>query len=337
MTAFNLPVQLYIYNESNYKLYEHQTNEVHDCHFKPTEQKDSIFWLNFHTMTDDLSIVRLCEDLKIEKVVQDDLFKGTRRPRLEEFHNYVFFSIESALPTNKNFSLEKERISFILGENYLISFQEKKSDHFPSVRERIEQKKGRLRSQSADFLLFRLLESIIDNYEEVLDDISDRSVVLDEMVINQTKSDVLRLIEWQKRKLVDLRKTALPMRELISQLELVEHPVFLNSNKHYYKELKDSCLAVLEELDAQKQILDGIANLYYAVQGQKMNEIMKVLTVTSAVFIPLTFIVGVYGMNFDEMPELHWKYGYYTIMIVMFILAVILVFIFYKRGWLKRN
>jgi magnesium transporter len=127
------------------------------------------------------------------------------------------------------------------------------------------------------------------------------------------------------------------MRELVTQLERVESHLFAHENDHYYDDLKDSCWNVVEEIDAQKQILDGMANLYYAVQGQKMNEVMKVLTVISAVFIPLTFIAGVYGMNFEFMPELKWKYGYYVALGFMALLAGVLIFIFYKRGWLRRN
>lgn len=331
------PVQLYKYDEHSLQFTEDEAPFFGNA-FDPKKELGSTYWLNFHSMVDVISIRKICERLQVDKLIQEDLFKGTKRPRLEEFPTYVFFSIESALPTDaSNFNLKKERISFLMGQNYLISFQEKSSDHFPTVRERIEHDRGIIRKKGPDFLLYRLLETIIDNYDEVIDEIAEQIVILDKLVILKAKSDVLQKIEWQKRKLLELRKTVQPMRELIGQLERVEHTFFVHGNKHYFKEIKDSCIAVIEEIDAQKQILEGVSNLYYAVQGQKMNEIMKVLTVTSAVFIPLTFIVGVYGMNFDNMPELHWKYGYFWVMGLMAVLAVTLVFVFYKRGWLRRN
>lgn len=331
------PVQLYRYNVHDLDVIKSDEEQIVTL-FHPEKDPDYQHWLNYHSMKDRTAIERLCTYLGVDKLIQEDLFKGTKRPRLEEYDGYVFFTIISALPTDKsNTDLKKERISFILGANYLVSFQEKVSDHFPIVRDRLKNRQGKIREKGPDFLLFRMLGAIVENYTEVLDEIAETIERLEAMVVRYPKSEVLRRIEWQKRKLLDLRKTVLPMRELVSQLERVESPVFDDVNAQYFLELKDSCIAVIDEIDSQKLILDGVSNLYYAVQGQKMNEIMKVLTVISAIFIPLTFIVGVYGMNFENMPELHWKYGYFLTIGLMALIALVLVFIFWKRGWLKRN
>jgi magnesium transporter len=236
-----------------------------------------------------------------------------------------------------SFDLNKERISFILGDNYLVSFQERSSDHFTEVRERLEMRKGKICYKGPDFLLFRMLNAITDNYMEVLDEIGRSIEVLEALVARHQRSEVLRKIEWQKRKLVELRKIVQPMKELVMQLERTDSELFEKVNRPYFQQLKDSCVSVIEEVDAQKQILEGLANLYYAAQGQKMNEIMKVLTVISAIFIPLTFIVGVYGMNFKHMPELEARYGYFYVLGFMALLAGVLVFVFWKRGWLRRR
>jgi magnesium transporter len=233
--------------------------------------------------------------------------------------------------------LQQEQISFILGKNYLISFQQKSSEHFTDVRDRIEKKRGKIRSKGADFLLFRMLDAIVDNYFEVLVDITDSIEKLEMKLIRVANSDTLKMIEFQKRKLIELRKIVLPLKDVAFQLEKTQSQ-FINSDNHpYFADLKENCLAVLEEIDANKQILEGMANLYYAIQGQRMNEIMKVLTVVSAIFIPLTFIVGVYGMNFKYMPELEYKYGYYTIVAIMFAISISLLLFFVKRGWLKKK
>lgn len=306
--------------------------------FRPEEERDTVHWLNYHSIADAEQVIRLCDVLSVDKLTQEDLFKGTKRPRLEECGSYVFFSILSALPGSESgFELRKERISFILGENFLVSFQDQSSDHFTEVRERLEMKKGKIRSAGPDFLLYKMLEAIIDNYIEVVNDISDTIEGLELLVTRVQKNDVLRRIEWQKRKLTELRKIVYPIRELVAQLERTDSELIARENIHYFNDLKDSCLVVIEDIEENKQILEGLANLYYAAQGQKMNEIMKVLTVVSAIFIPLTFIVGVYGMNFEYMPELSWKYGYFSIMGFMTLLSVVLVFVFYKRGWLRRN
>jgi magnesium transporter len=147
----------------------------------------------------------------------------------------------------------------------------------------------------------------------------------------------LKEIEIEKRKLIELRKITQPMRDITYQLEMNDTNFIDRNNKLYFKNLKDACLTVLDEIDANKQILDGMANLYYASQGQRMNEIMKVLTIVSSIFIPLTFIVGVYGMNFKYMPELEYTYGYYTVVGVMFLIGVFLLAYFISRGWLKKD
>jgi magnesium transporter len=299
---------------------------------------DYVSWLNFHGINEKQHIDRLCEHLSIDKLTVEDIYQEKRRPKLEEYANYMFFSVRSALPDENNiFILQQEQISFLLGKHYLISFQEKSSDHFTDVRDRIEKKRGKIRSKGPDFLLFRMLDAIVDNYFEVLEDITDSIQKLELKLLRTASSETLQLIEFQKRKLIELRKIVLPLKEVTFQLDKLESPFISKDNAHYFADLKENCMAVLEEIDANKQILEGMANLYYAVQGQRMNEIMKVLTVVSAIFIPLTFIVGVYGMNFENMPELKYKYGYYTVVAAMFAIAITLVLVFVKRGWLKKK
>lgn len=334
----DLTCQLYKYDQ-DFFLVTRNTPEFFSTEFmEVAHDKDHVSWLNFHDLDARVPIEKLCENLKIERLSVEDIYTEKKRPKLEEYPNYMFFSVRSALPTENNiFILQQEQISFILGENYLISFQQKSSDHFTEVRDRIEQKRGRIRSKGADFLLFRMLDAIVDNYFEVLEDITDTIEKLEMKLIRIANSDTLKMIEFQKRKLIELRKIVLPLKEVAFQLEKAQSP-FLNPDNHpYFADLKENCLAVLEEIDANKQILEGMANLYYAIQGQRMNEIMKVLTVVSAIFIPLTFIVGVYGMNFKYMPELEYQYGYYVVIGAMFIIALTLFLVFVKRGWLKKR
>jgi magnesium transporter len=334
----NLSCQLYRYDQEFY-LVTRNTPEFFATEFLEIARDESqVTWLNFHYLANREPIEKLCEHLHIERLSVEDIYTEKKRPKLEEYANYMFFSVRSALPAENNiFVLQQEQISFILGKNYLISFQQKSSEHFTDVRDRIEKKRGKIRSKGADFLLFRMLDAIVDNYFEVLVDITDSIEKLELKLIRVANSDTLKMIEFQKRKLIELRKIALPLKDVAFQLEKTQSQ-FINSDNHpYFADLKENCLAVLEEIDANKQILEGMANLYYAIQGQRMNEIMKVLTVVSAIFIPLTFIVGVYGMNFKYMPELEYKYGYYTIVAIMFAISISLLLFFVKRGWLKKK
>lgn len=334
----DLTCQLYKY-DPDFFLVTRNTPDFFSTEFMEVAQdKDHVSWLNFHDLDARVPIEKLCENLKIERLSVEDIYTEKKRPKLEEYPNYMFFSVRSALPTENNiFILQQEQISFILGENYLISFQQKSSDHFTEVRDRIEQKRGRIRSKGADFLLFRMLDAIVDNYFEVLEDITETIEKLEMKLIRVANSDTLKMIEFQKRKLIELRKIVLPLKDVAFQLEKAQSPFLKPDNHPYFADLKENCLAVLEEIDANKQILEGMANLYYAIQGQRMNEIMKVLTVVSAIFIPLTFIAGIYGMNFENMPELKYQNGYYIAIGAMFVIAITLLLIFVKRGWLKKK
>lgn len=332
--------QLYHYDEESYLMTQNSPKYYADnfaeLEIKGNQDKKK-HWLNFHSIEDRISIEKLAENLKIERLTVEDIYAEFKRPKIEEYTNYIFFSVRSALIKEANNNhLKTEKISFILNEEFLISFQEKSSDHFTDVRDRIEKKRGKIRIKGPDFLLFRMLEAITDNYFEVLDHIVESIEKIENKILINPKSDTLKKIEIEKRKLIELRKVVFPLKEITSQLDKSESHFILKKNYYYFSGLKDNCLTILEEIDANKQILEGMANLYYAVQGQRMNEIMKLLTVVSAIFIPLTFIVGVYGMNFENMPETKSKYGYFYALAGMILLALILLLYFKRRGWLKK-
>ena len=330
-------IQLYKYNATFYSVKKESSSYFADEFLESELDNDHVAWLNFHGIEDTESIEQLCHKLGIDKLTIESIHKQVRRPKVEEYSKYMSFHVMSALPKELgNPFLHQDQISFLMGENYLISFQDKPSDHFPDVRDRIEKGRGKIRTKGSDFLLFRMLEAIIDNYFEVLEEISTQIEKIDtQLHLTQDKS-ILASIELEKRKLIELRKIAQPMRDVTNQLENSESPFIQSSNRHYFRSLRSSCMSVLEEIDANKQILEGMANLYYAAQGQRMNEIMRVLTVVSSIFIPLTFIVGVYGMNFEHMPELKYTYGYYSVIAFMFALSIGLVVLFVKRGWIKK-
>ena len=330
--------QLYKYNATFYAV-KNDDSEVFGSSFSENElDNDHVAWLNFHGLDDLKSIEDLCHRLDLDKLTNENIHTSTRRPKIEEYPKYVFFQIKSALPTEKNDSLlNQEQISFILGSNYLISFQEKAADHFSDIRDRIVKARGKIRSKGPDFLLFRMLEAIIDNYFEVLENITERIENIDERIHNTNNKTIFKAIELEKRKLIELRKIIQPTRDITLQILNSESNFLDKSNLRYFANLKSSCLSILEEIDANKQILEGLTNLYYASQGQRMNQIMKVLTIVSAIFIPLTFIVGVYGMNFENMPELKYQNGYFIIMACMLILGISLLAYFIKRGWLNRE
>jgi magnesium transporter len=331
--------QLYKYDHEMYFLTKDSPENFAVDFKNHTEDSDYVSWLNFHDLSNKAAIETLCNNLDIDRLTYDDINSPQKRPKLEEYDNYIFFTVKSAVPAeNDTFSMYQEQISFILGKHYLISFQAKSSDHFKEVRGRIEQKRGKIRMKGPDFLLFRMLEAIVDNYFEVLESITAEIVLIDNKLRNSEEKGNLKSIESEKRRLIELRKIALPLKDIASHLEKVQTVFLENENHPYFADLKEQCLSVLEEIDANKQILDGMTNLYYAVQGQKMNDIMRVLTVASTIFMPLTFIVGVYGMNFKNIYLIEeTRYGYSIIWGIMVLVTLSLLYFSFRKGWLKRK
>jgi magnesium transporter len=297
---------------------------------------DHVYWLNFHGLADRQSIEKLSQKIGLDKLSVESIFLPLRRAKVEEYPNYLFFQLHTLQQSNRDPD-ETDQITFVLGKQFLLSFQNNEGQHFGDVRERIEKSKGKIRTQQADFLLFRLLDTLLDELFHLNTEVSDEIDRIDQSIHTQMQADLLRAIEKQKRQLIGMRKIVQPIKDLLASLETMDNALISPANKHYYKNLRNSCVSLLEDIDAHKQILEGMANLYYAIQGQRMNEIMKVLTVVSSIFIPLTFIVGVYGMNFKYMPELDYPYGYYTVVGIMIILGIGLLTFFVRRGWLRRE
>jgi magnesium transporter len=330
--------QLYTYNDTDF---DYETgNEAHfTATFRPNEStEEKVQWLNFHSLSEKDAIQHLFHENGFDQLIFEDIYDPLRRPKLEEYEDYLFFSIRSVVPPKvPGALLEEEQLSFVLGKGYLISFQEKHADHFSAVRDRLENKKGRIRSKGSDFLLYRLLDALMDNYYDVVDYLNERSRELEPLIIKNTDSGLLSTVERRKRRLQELRKIVIPLKDIATQLEKAESSIISPENKHYFNDLKESCLGVMDEADGTLGLLDSLTNLYYAAQGQRMNEIMKVLTVVSAIFIPLTFLAGIYGMNFVNIPELQSQNGYFILLGVMLFIGVLLLIYFFRKGWLGKD
>ena len=334
----NSECQLYKYNPSFFLIKKEKAAYFAQNFLLNELDDDHVAWLNFHSLADMPSIETLCLNLQIDKIGIENIFSESRRPKVEENNGYIFFNVISALPSqNSKDLLHKDQLTFFIAKNYLISLQSMDGNHFEEVRNRIEKDRGKIRSKKSDFLLFRSLEAIVDNYFEVLDNISEAMEIIHEKLHKSEDKSLLLKIELERRKLIELKKIASPMLDISIQLLGSESTLIDKSNHVYFNSLHHSCSHVVTEIESQKQILDGMANFYYAAQGQRMNEIMKVLTIVSSIFIPLTFVAGVYGMNFKYMPELAYKNGYFIVIGVMFLIGACLFAFFVSRGWLKKR
>jgi len=330
--------ELYKYNSSFY-LVKKETPSYFAKDFLDLElDDDHVAWLNFNSFKDKESIESLCQNLGIDKISIENIFNQSRRPKVEENKGYIFFSVISALPSNdKDELLQKDQITFFLSKDYLLSLQAIDGEHFKDIKSRIEKNRGKIRTKKSDFLLYRTLEAIVDNYFEVLDGISIKIDEIDQILHTSEDKSLLLKIELERRRLIELKKIASPMLDISIQLVNNDSPFIEINNHQYFNSLQHSCSHVLTEIESQKQVLDGMANFYYAAQGQRMNEIMKILTIVSSIFIPLTFIAGVYGMNFKNLPETEWKNGYFICLGVMFLIGACLFAYFVSKGWIKKK
>lgn len=325
--------QLYSYNKNEYSLELNSPKYFSEVFSLDSLNNKNIYWLNYHSkkFKEDLSV--LFSNLNISPFILEDIYKLEKRPKVEEYENCIFFKVQSLLPKKNSIHLNKENISFVLGENFLITIQEQVFDMFGGVRDRIENKKGKLCSKGPDYLLFRLLGAIIEDYFEVLEK-NIKSISNLEKKLSNADSSILKDIEAEKIKIMELKKIVFLTKDITSNIEKTNSKFINKDNIYYFSELKDECLTILDEIDTSLQMVDGVSDLFYAIQGQKMNEIMKILTLVSTIFIPITFIAGIYGMNFVYMPELKHPYGYYSIWGVIIVIVIVLLLFFKKKGWL---
>jgi len=321
------------------QLYEYDIDEViikeklNDFNFFNELKGNKTYWLNFHGLHDVKVIEQLAKTISLDRITVRQTLDTTLRPKVEEYEHYLFFSIKSILK-GKNNELDVEQLSFILGKNYVISFQEKAGDHFDHLRNKIVEKLGLLRKKGSDYLLYQLLDAILDNYFETIESINDEIHGIEKIVLTNPTQDSLVKLEQLKQMAELVKKSLNPFKEALRILQNRKTAFIDEGNSKYFLDLTNSCLSAIEEIESTTKSLDGLTNIYFSSLSQKMNETMKVLTTVATIFIPLTFIAGVYGMNFENMPELGYKYGYFITWGAMGLVFIGMVIYFKKKKWL---
>ena len=326
-------MQLFVYDSQN--LIECADHKCQDL--LPAIDFNKVNWLNLHGLND-ISIIKEVGDfLRVDNFMLSDILNTTKRTKLDEYHDVLFFNIKSLLPIENSNNINVEQISFLLKNGILASFQEKKSDFFTHIRERIRTHSGIVREKKADYLLYLLLDAIMENFYITIENEEDKVEALINLSKGSTKQEILEQIEKHRDNFNFLKRAIIPLRDsLYSIKSMKDDNVFNtieNENYSFFDRLHQKCLELLEQIEYDLGSLDSASNFFFSAQNHKMNEIMKTLTVVSVFFMPLTFIVGVYGMNFENMPELHWKYGYFVILSAMFVLLLGMVFYFKKKRW----
>ncbi|MFH1239929.1 MAG: magnesium/cobalt transporter CorA [Candidatus Diapherotrites archaeon] len=297
----------------------------------PFKETPSVTWVNINGLHDISLLEKIGEMFEIHPLVLEDILNTEQRPKIEEFENHLFTVLKMLFFEDKN--LHTEQVSMIVGKNFLISFQEQKGDVFDQIRERIKDPKRKFRKYGPDYLAYTIIDAIVDNYFVVLEKIGDRIEELEEAVIKNPSPDTLQKIHFLKREMIFIRKSVWPLREVISALLRSESPLIKKSTAVYFRDVYDHTIQVIDAVETFKDMLSGMHDTYLSGISNRMNEVMKVLTVFASIFIPLTFIVGVYGMNFKYMPELEWEFAYPLLWAIMITIGVSMFLYFKKKNW----
>ncbi|CAN1517986.1 CorA Mg2+ and Co2+ transporters [Flavobacteriaceae bacterium] len=328
-----IEMQLFVYDDSSVNEFENGTINNLEKHI----DYKKINWLNVHGLSDVDLLKDVASYFKIDNFMLADILNTTKRTKLEEEKDVLFFNIKSMLPSETTDDIKVEQISFLLKKGILISFQEKRSDFFTHIRERIRTNSGIVRTKNADFLLYILLDAIIGNFYITIENEENKI----EDLINFTKKSadpiILEKIERHRDNFNFLKRSIIPLRDSLYDIKSIKEDNVFNEieqdNFSFFSRLHQKCLELLEQIESDMGSLESASNFFFAAQTHKMNEIMKTLTIISVIFIPLTFIVGVYGMNFDVMPELRYQYGYYVVIGFMFLNVLGMIFYFKRRNW----
>ncbi len=326
-------MQLFVYDVE--ELEEILIND--SLELKNVHQSGKVNWLNVHGLNDVSKIHDIGTYFDVDHFMISDILNTSKRTKLDEYHNVLFFSIKSLLPDASSDAINAEQISFLLKKDVLISFQEKKSNFFTHIRERLRQHSGIVREKRADFLLYLMLDSVMENFYISIESEEDKVEALINKSKTSTDPKILEQVEIHRDNYNFLKRSIIPLRDSLYDIKSIrEDEIFQeieDKNYTFFDRLHQKSLELLEQIEYDLTTIESVSNFYFSTQNHKMNEVMKTLTVVSVFFMPLTFIVGVYGMNFDNLPELHWKYGYFIIWGVMLILLAGMIFYFKKKKW----
>jgi magnesium transporter len=265
--------------------------------------------------------------------VLEDILNTETRPKIEITDDYLFIVMKLITYNTEHKILESEQVSFILGKSFVFSFMEKNDEIFNPIRERIKNQLGKVRKRGSDYLLYALMDVVVDQFFLALEKVDERIESLDDEVLNAPEKSQVEKIYNLKNLLLMLRRSAAPMREIVNQLIKDDSDLIDDSTEPYLRDLYDHTIHISESIELQREITTGLMETYLSMMSNKMNEVMKVLTVIATIFIPLTFIVGIYGMNFKYLPELEWPWAYFAVWGVMIAVTLVMLFYFKRKNW----
>jgi magnesium transporter len=328
----HLPAKVTVIQYSEGDFAQHEYNTFAEC--LPLQDREGVTWIEVCGIHEVQSLKNLGECFKIHPLVLEDILDPEQRPKIEDYEDYLYIALKTINHVPETEKIEAEPVSLILGPGYVISCHESNGDLFAAVRERLARGKGRIRKMGADYLAYALIDFIVDDYFVTLEEFSDKVEFLEDEVVVRPSPQTLREVHHFKNDMIMLRKSLWPLREVIARLERRESPLVSEGLGIYLKDVYDHTIIAIETVETYRDILSGMLDIYLSSMSNRLNEIMKVLTIIATIFMPLTFITSLYGMNFKYMPELRWHYGYFEVLGLMVVIALSMLWYFRRKHWI---
>jgi magnesium transporter len=314
-------------------LHERTVSHLVECF--QCKETPTVSWINIDGIQNPEVMEAIGKHFGLHNLTLEDIMNTEIRPKIEIYDNYILVILKMLNYDSAKKEIISEQVSLVLGENFVLSFQdERKGDVFDPIRLRIQNANSKIRRSGNDFLLYALIDTVVDNYFIVLEKLGEKVEVLEEEIIYQASKNTLNLLYRLKRELIYMRKSVWPLREVVSSLYRDESRLIRKDTHKYLRDIYDHTIQVIDTTESYRDVMASLLDIYLSGLSNKTNETMKVLTIISTIFMPLTFIAGIYGMNFEYMPELKWKYGYFEVMAIMAVAACIMLYWFRRKRWL---
>ena len=319
-------------NYNSTKLEKRTINSIEEL--LPYKTTDSVTWVIIDGLKDIAIVDAIGQHFDIHPLVLEDILNTNQRTKFEEYPDYLYFVIKATSLHKGSFNIEYEQISILVLKNFVFTFMEKPDALFNPIINRLNNEEGHLRNSGSDYLAYVIMDTVVDEYFTLQDAFDELIESIEDDLLTHPSVETLVTIQKIRRELIFLRKTVSPLRELLAAIRRSESPLFDERTKRYFADIYDHSIRIIEAVESYRELISGMLDIYLSSVSNKMNETMKFLTVFASIFIPLTFIAGVYGMNFEYMPELKWKWSYPILWSVFIGIAVSLLFYFKKKKWL---
>lgn len=318
------------YSEESFSRFEtHQIEKAFTY-----EEASHITWINVNGLGNVQDIITLGNHFDLHSLIQEDIVTTGQRPKINEYKDYLFI-VFKMLHYDEFEELNIEHVSLVMGKDYVLTFQEAEGDVFNQLRERLKDSKGRIRRSGADYLTYAILDAIVDNYFSVIEFLTNKIELLEDQLFERNNEALLVAdIQELKKEVLRIRRAVLPLRDVLNRLEKMESELIDPSTVKYLRDLYDHIVQVNESIEIYREMIWSLMDMHMTIISNKMNEVMKVLTIMASIFIPLTFLAGIYGMNFDNMPELHYENSYFYLLGIMFLVLVGMLWFFKRKKWL---